>query len=137
MIKGIAHVCINTSDLEATERFYTKALGLTRKFAFLKDGNLFGYYLDAGNGGFVEVFGGDGIDTGRRPAMTHVCLEVDDLQATIEAVRNAGVEISDRKMGADNSWQAWVTDPNGIKIELLQYTAESCQFTGNDCIVDW
>lgn len=43
--------------------------------------------------------------------------------------------ITDKKMGWDNSWQAWITDPNGIKIELHQYTDKSSQIVGSDCVI--
>ena len=50
-------------------------------------------------------------------------------------MKNCGVAITDKEMGAANSWQAWITDPNGVKIELHQYTKKSCQILGNDCVV--
>ncbi|TIU37930.1 MAG: VOC family protein, partial [Mesorhizobium sp.] len=34
-------------------------------------------------------------------------------------------------------FQAWITDPNGVRIELFEYTAKSAQFTGGDRVADW
>ena len=34
------------------------------------------------------------------------------------------------KMGMDNSLQAWVTDPDGNQIELMEYGPSSLQLTG-------
>ena len=42
-------------------------------------------------------------------------------------LRGRGVEVSDPKLGSDQSWQAWITDPDGNRIELHDYTAESWQ----------
>jgi len=67
----------------------------------------------------------------------HLCLEVEDLDATIAEIRMNDWEITDKKFGCDNSWQAWITDPSGVEIELMQYTEESSQFTGKPCDVDW
>ena len=38
-----------------------------------------------------------------------------------------GVTVTDKKLGSDNSWQAWLSDPDGNRIELHQYTAQSLQ----------
>jgi catechol 2,3-dioxygenase-like lactoylglutathione lyase family enzyme len=137
MITRIAHVCIGASDLAATEKFYCTALGLKKKFEFKKLDKTIGFYLDAGNGNFIEVFEAKDLESGRRPALMHLCLEVDDLHATIDKIKQAGVEVTDRKMGCDNSWQAWVSDPSGVNIELHEYTPQSSQVTGKDCAVDW
>ena len=38
-----------------------------------------------------------------------------------------GVEVSDPKLGSDRSWQAWLADPDGTRIELHGYTPDSSQ----------
>ena len=57
----------------------------------------------------------------------HICLEVDDIEATVSTLRSRGVEVSPIKLGKDNSYQAWITDPDGNRMELHGYTAESWQ----------
>ena len=57
----------------------------------------------------------------------HLCLEVEDIQGTVKAFRAKGVEVTDVVMGSDHSWQAWLADPDGNKIELHEYTRESKQ----------
>jgi catechol 2,3-dioxygenase-like lactoylglutathione lyase family enzyme len=134
MIKRLAHICINTSSLPDTERFYCQGLGMTRRFDFEKEGSLFGYYLDAGGGTFIEVFSGEPGEAGN---INHLALEVDDIDAAISQLRGAGFDIGDKAFGSDDSWQAWTADPNGVRIELHQYTPESCQLTGRTCQVTW
>ena len=46
-----------------------------------------------------------------------------------------GYEVTEKKLGADESWQTWVTDPSGVRIEFHEYTEKSTQITGEDCIV--
>ena len=137
MIKAIAHICISTKDLDETERFYCSCLGLSKKFDFIRDGKVFGYYLQINDNNFIEVFQTDANSSEEEPQVKHFCLEVDDIDKTIEKINNCGVSITDKKIGCDNSWQAWLTDPNGIKIELHQYTDKSCQIVGSDCVVDF
>jgi catechol 2,3-dioxygenase-like lactoylglutathione lyase family enzyme len=134
MIKRLAHICIHTEDLKETERFYCDGLGMERHFGFDKDGDLFGHYFKIGEGTFIEVFKGAPGEVGN---IHHLALEVDDIDATIEHIRKRGFEIGDKSLGADDSWQAWMEDPNGVKIELQQYTPNSCQFTRRTCLVNW
>jgi len=137
MIKQIAHICIGATDLAASEHFYCEVLGLAKKFDFIKDGRLFGFYLDTGARTYIEVFSQDGVDQGSKPLIKHICLEVESIDEVIRRISAAGVEISAKKMGSDHSWQAWITDPSGIRIELHEYTPESSQITGQNCIVTW
>lgn len=136
MLKQVAHLNIVTPDLAASEDFYCRILGMSKTFDFLKHGEVFGFYLDAGNRTYIEVF----IDTAAQPnpsMMRHICFEVEDMDATITTIRSRGGVITDKKMGGDKSWQAWMRDPSGIDIEVMQYTPESSQLTGNPCLVDW
>jgi len=135
MIKAMAHICVSTKDLDKTEKFYCSCLGLAKKFSFIRDGKVFGYYLQINEHNFIEFFQADAVSSEDKPKVMHFCLEVDDIDKAIKEIRNCGVSITDKKTGSDNSWQAWLTDPNGINIELHQYTDKSSQITGNDCIV--
>ena len=121
MIKAIAHICISAKDLHETEMFYCDCLGLSKKFDFVQDGKVFGYYLQINESNFIEVFGAGAVSSETEPLVKHFCLEVDDLGKAIETIRECGVTITDKKLECDNSWQAWLTDPNGIKIELHEF----------------
>ena len=135
-VRQVAHVCILAADLGETRDFYARVLGLAVKFEFLRDGRPLGFYLDAGGRTNIEVF--ERSDVAAPAArIDHLCLEVEDIDAAIAHVRGAGVAITDKKFGVDETWQAWVTDPNGVRIELFQYTERSAQFVGGDRVADW
>lgn len=128
MITGIAHVCFTVRDLEASVRFYRDALGLRPAFDFINDkGARFGAYLHAGQRTFVELFQGEVGEAPAKPSYRHFCLEVDDIEATVADLKARGVEVSPPKLGSDRSWQAWLADPDGNRIELHAYTAQSKQ----------
>ena len=137
MIKQLAHINIGSHDLTDSEHFYCNILGMEKTFEFIKDGELYGFYAGAGNTTFVEVFIEEKEVENSSSLMHHLCLEVEDLDTVIAKIRMKGWEISDKKFGRDNSWQAWISDPSGVQIELMQYTKESSQFTGKACEVDW
>ena len=136
LIKQIGHVCLGATDLKQSERFYCTALGLKKKFCFIRDGKEFGLYLDLGNDTFIEIFEHKELEaTGRHP-LQHLCLEVADIERVIAALRAQGYEVSNKQLGNDQSWQCWVTDPHGVRIEMHQYTATSSQMTGRDCVIN-
>jgi catechol 2,3-dioxygenase-like lactoylglutathione lyase family enzyme len=128
MITGLAHVCYTVTDLEASIDFYQNKLGFSHAFDFVNDeGRRFGVYLHIGGRNFIELFEGKVDRSVKGCSYRHCCLEVDDINATALELRNLGVEVSQEKIGSDNSWQAWLTDPDGNRIELHQYTQESKQ----------
>ena len=135
MITGIAHVCIGSPDLGATARFYCEGLGFRKKFDFIRNGEVAGFYLEAGAGAFVEVFRNDRINREGTPPIMHLCLETDDIDNVRRQLKKAGFEVTEKAMGADNSWQCWTKDPAGVSIEFHEYTAESSQKTGADCVL--
>jgi glyoxylase I family protein len=137
MVTGIAHICLGSTDLSKTQAFYTEALGLHKQFSFLRDGQEIGFYLKISDGAYIEVFLQEQAPSLEKPAIRHFCLEVDSVEQSVERIRRAGYEASDKKLGADQSWQAWATDPDGIRIELHEYTESSAQRTGSDVTVDW
>lgn len=127
MIKQLAHLCIHTKDLAATSHFYCDILGLERGFDFTKEGELFGFYLKLGRNTFIEVFTGD---PGPEGNIKHVAFEVERLDNLIFKLRAHGVDVKDKQLGGDHAWQTWISDPNGVRIELHEYTATSLQKVG-------
>ena len=130
MFKRLAHVCIGAINLVDSEHFYVNLLGMEKAFDFYRDNRQVGFYLRAGGTTFIEVFVESGLPKDERPLIRHFCLEVDDLEGVIAALTNKGVEVSAKKLGADGAWQAWIADPAGIRIELMQYGGSSSQFSG-------
>ena len=137
IIKKIAHACIFAHDLEATEKFYREVLGIEVVFRFMKAGKLIGYYLDAGDATHIEVFHKTEAAFAETNAINHICLEVTNMDEAVAQVRARGIDALDKKLGVDGTWQSWLTDPNGVKIELFEYTGKSLQFIGGVCEVNW
>ncbi|NQT20963.1 MAG: VOC family protein [Planctomycetes bacterium] len=128
MIKGLAHVCYTVSDLEASIRFYCGKLGLKPAFDFINDaGERYGVYIHVSGRTFIELFQAAKIEPAAGQSFLHICLEVDDIQATVAQLRESGIEVGDITFGGDNAWQAWLKDPDGNNIELHCYTPESKQ----------
>jgi catechol 2,3-dioxygenase-like lactoylglutathione lyase family enzyme len=55
---------------------------------------------------------------------------VTGLEEYCAALKSKGVEVTPITLGMDNSRQAWIKDPDGNDIELMEYGAASLQLTG-------
>lgn len=127
MITALAHVCFTVKDLDASIEFYQDKLGFTHAFDFINDqGVRHGVYLHIGGRSFIEMFQGS-YQEPAQGSFRHFCLEVDDIEATAAELRARGVEVTEIKLGKDNSYQCWLADPDGNRIELHQYTPNSQQ----------
>ncbi len=128
MISGVSHACFVVADLERSLDFYRDRLGMPVAFEFRSpEGRLTGVYLHVGARTFIELFEGKPEATPQSASYKHICLEVDEIEATVAELTGRGVEVTGKKLGSDNSWQAWLTDPDGNRIELHAFTDESKQ----------
>ena len=128
MVKGFAHMCFTVTDLDAAMAFYQDKLGFRYAFDYVNDqGKRYGVYLHISGRNFIELFQGEVEAPPEKPAYRHFCLEVDDMEKTVATLRGHGVEVSAITRGNDRSWQAWLADPDGNKIELQAYTDQSKQ----------
>lgn len=67
----------------------------------------------------------------KRPGYSHLALEVEDIQKTLETLKARGATIKGGyALGIDNTYESWLADPDGNSIELMQYTGRSMQITG-------
>jgi lactoylglutathione lyase len=113
------------SDLAASEAFYT-ALG------YIEVGR-----RDLGDGASLIILKFPGEEVGaleliHRPAddrvdigtgFSHVVVQVEDLDATLEALSQRGLRPSQvrRPAGPAGPQASWLTDPDGYRIELVQW----------------
>jgi catechol 2,3-dioxygenase-like lactoylglutathione lyase family enzyme len=92
-------------------------------------------YLEAAPGQYLELFPAIHPDDLRAPpsadSHAHMCLLVDDAEEAAASLRRQGLEPEGSiTRGPDNSLQLWLTDPDGHRIEFMQYTATSVQVAG-------
>jgi len=133
MIKGLSHACFHVSDLGQSVSFYRDKLGLPLAFELsLNEGKTQGVYLHVGGRTFIELFQDTPIPTPKDASYRHICLEVDDIGETVEELRKRGAEVGKISLGGDQSYQAWLSDPDGNRIELHQFTDKSLQVKALD-----
>lgn len=131
-ITDIGHPAYGCHDLKAALDFYA-LLGITESFRLLKeDGTVRLVYLHVAGDRFIELFpGGPPLHdqaSKDRQSYRHLCLVTDDIAGMVEHLRASGVTIDvEPKVGLDHNTQAWIKDPEGNQIELMQLAPESPQ----------
>ena len=98
---------------------------------------MYGAYLEIAPNNYVEMFQNDDIKGKSVGRVSHFCLETDNIDAVIEALQAKGISHTPKKKGCDDTYQIWLTDPDGNDFEVHQYTATSRQKIGGDVEADW
>ena len=152
----LAHLAFNVKNMEKALQFYCEGLGLEHAFTATYDdiyermqedgapekalqrieamrGKPWQVYLKIAEGQFIELF----YTYGEEPlpgelsdkcGYQHLCLQVADIHEAWDELTARGVEpTSQIRRGIDRSYQFWVADPDGNRIEIMQYTKESHQ----------
>jgi lactoylglutathione lyase len=130
-ITGIAHLAVTCKDMEKSLDFYTRVLGFKKVFEIPdpKTGAPWINYLYISDGQFVELFYNGKKDnpfSDDLRGFNHICLCVDDIFAVCDHVKKAGYKLDvEPNQGVDFNYQAWLTDPDGIRVELMQIDPKS------------
>jgi lactoylglutathione lyase len=131
-IVGLAHVAIKVTDLDRSLDFYINRLGFPEMLRLNKDdGSTWLVYLRITDDQYLEVF--PGAENDRAPGwdangMNHMCLAVEDIDAVVQRIEAAGIALLlPLKLAVDGNRQAWIEDPDGNRIELMEMDANSLQ----------
>jgi len=113
------HVGIYVKDFDESMRFYTKTIGFREAFTIKdKDGKPTLAYLQIGRDTFLELAPA----TAERPVgLSHIGLWPEDLSVAVTALRQRGVKVDDPRTGATKTSITNVTDPNGVRLELVDF----------------
>ncbi|MEJ7838116.1 MAG: VOC family protein [Thermomicrobiales bacterium] len=131
-IYDVGHPAYGVHDIDASLAFYAK-LGIHEGFRRTKeDGSLWLLYLHVGGDRFIELFPGGPATNEKGPATSrsyrHLCLLSDDIEADVARLTEAGIVFDTPiKFGSFNNQQAWLSDPDGNSIELMQIEPDSAQ----------
>ena len=114
---GLHHLLLQTSDLEAAERFFLDLLGFTvRKRESFTDGRP----LTVTNEGLGLTNGAPG----EAGAVEHIAFRVTGVRALAERAREAGAVILKEPGPGPYGLTVYVADPDGNRIELFSEDEE-------------
>lgn len=130
-IKSIGHVAVRVKDIEKSLAFYVGKLGFREMFRLDRDDRLWIVYLRVNDDQFVELFPeaiGDRAPLAEAIGLNHICLTVDDMDDALADLAKHNVPLyRPKKMQVDRNWQAWIEDPDGNRIELMQMANDGMQ----------
>ena len=130
-VASITHVAIRVKDVARTLEFYVGKLGFAEMMRLDRDGRLWLVYLRITDDQYLEVFPegeGDAAPGADAVGYDHMCLAVADIDRAVRELEAAGIPLYRPKtQGADGNWQAWIVDPDGHRIELMQMSPDSLQ----------
>ncbi len=120
------HIAIYTRDLERLEAFYTQTLGFPVVRRWDSAGIVF---VDAG-GLWIELTRQDAPDDGTQPraldqgvGINHLALQVDDIDQSFQQLAGIGVRVLAAPADYRNVRVAFLADPDGNVLELIEDAA--------------
>lgn len=129
---GIGHMAFSVDNMEETLRLYRDVLEFEKIHEFNDDnGKPWLVYLRVKDGSYIELFYGATEKINRKDSgagFLHICLECDDVYTTVAELQKKNIKIDIAPMqGKDKNCQAWITDPDGNRIELMTIDPDSPQ----------
>ncbi len=144
-VKELGHIAFTCRDVKESEKFYTEVLGFSRSFALTYGDSgdkrfpperEWIVYMKVSDRLFLELFDAGAASKSGVPDWNtfnyqHLALIVDDIFEAERELKSRGAPVDTApELGIDNTWQMWSHDPDGNKIEFMQYTDKSYQLVG-------
>jgi catechol 2,3-dioxygenase-like lactoylglutathione lyase family enzyme len=119
------HFGLYVKNLDESINFYTKTIGFREAFSVKdKDGNPTLVYLQMSRDTFVELAPAS---ADHPVGVSHIGLWSDDLNKTVNLLRERGVKMDNPISGGTKAILTNMFEPNGVRLELLEYPPESLQ----------
>ena len=115
-VSAMNHFTILTDDVERTVEFYSRLLGLTNgprpNLGFP------GAWLYAGENAILHVVGGKSREQLRPGVIDHMAFTAHGLAETLATLVAYNIEHTCRQQIGTRTWQVFLFDPNGARVEL-------------------
>ncbi len=131
--KTLGHWNMKVRDLDASIKFY-ETLGFPLFLTLTEaDGSPWIVYLKFGDDLYLELLpGGTGKAPGEQATgLNHLCITVDNIETAAKELEAAGIALRNPlslKRGLDNNRGAWIEDPDGNRIELMEMAPDCIQY---------
>lgn len=118
------HVGFYVKNIDESMNFYTKTMGFREVFSFKDSEGRPTHYLQIDRDTFLELAPAD---ANHLVGMSHLGIWTDNLKATVAALRQNGAKVDDIRLGITKAMITNLTDPDGLRTELLEFPPESLQ----------
>ncbi len=122
---ALNHVGLVVEDYPAALDFYTRTMGFREAYTVRRpDGSPVLTYLQLNRETFVELIPAA---PGQATGITHFGVEVDDIDAAVARMRQAGATVGDPGLTPAQARFSRMTDLDGVQIEVMEFGPESLQ----------
>jgi lactoylglutathione lyase len=132
-VTSLGHLNLRVADLDAMAHFYRDQVGFQEMTRLKRDnGDTWLIYLRITDDQYLELM--TGAETTQAPpdgpaGVTHFCFTIDDLDVEKARLSAAGIEMTTPiTRGLDGNRGAWIVDPEGNRIELMEMAPDCIQF---------
>lgn len=133
-ITGLAHVGLFVSDLAKAEEFYGHVLGYAHFSLDKPTGGLMLNYYKVNDHQYIEIY--PGLRGEEQDRLSHVAFETTDARKLRDYLAEKGVKVpAALKPGLDKNLSFMVDDPEGRRIEFVQYMPGSLHEGKNGTLV--
>ncbi len=115
-VNSIDHYTINVGDLERSVKFYEEIIGL--KNGARPDFGFPGAWLYLGDAPRVHLMAGRGSDTDKTGPFDHIAFKAVGVSEVEEKLKKNDIEFRRNEINDFKLTQLFITDPDGIQIEL-------------------
>jgi lactoylglutathione lyase len=118
----LLHTCLNVADVERSLEFYTEELDFDESWSFESaDGRTLHQYVAADNGVELQLSDTEGrSDFERGTAWDHLAVSVENVDEAFENIDHDGVVQEPADQPAADARTAFVEDPDGHVVELIE-----------------
>ena len=123
-IVGLSFVGINVPNLDKAVDYYTKTLGFPEAYRqFTAAGDVQFVIVQVSKDTFIQLWP----ESARRPpGIEHIALQVENLPAVAAMLKQRGATVGEITFNKTTKLDhANLTDPNGIRMELIELPPES------------
>lgn len=114
--QAMNHFTILARDLRETCDFYRDLLGLTE--GYRPPMGFPGAWLYAGDTAVLHVVIRNPLPPQRAGVLDHMAFTASDLGATVAKLKQRGIDFNLGRQVETGTWQLFMHDPNGAKVEL-------------------
>jgi catechol 2,3-dioxygenase-like lactoylglutathione lyase family enzyme len=129
-ITGVAHIALYVKSIDQARAFYENFLGFAEPYSLKKTDSeeLAMIFVKINDRQLVEIFPETTPEVNR---FSHFAIETDDAEAMRKYLGSKGYKVPEKTpTGRTGNFNFTVSDPNGIRCEIVQYTATG--FTGKN-----
>ncbi len=119
-IVGLAHVGFYVSDISKADEFYGRVLGYAHFSLDKPSGGLMLNYYKVNDHQYIEIY--PGLKGDSQDRLSHVAFETTDARKMRDYLAGKGIKVPPSlKPGLDKNLSFMVDDPEGRRIEFVQY----------------